>query len=217
MVALTKWIILGLGLVAASLFFKEAAGSSLSQTLRSTGLSGQAVGGGIASVGAGVGQFGVRILDPFWSLADLLKKFTTVFSGETITSTTAPSIGTTGGVAAGLPNSSTQTPNDWFNPLPAAHALTPGEANKLGVDTYTRFGGTAPYTVFGQTHQLSPAAVDYYRDLGVTVYAGTGGGANPSTGGGGGSGADISSTAGSYAGGSIGASIGQNVSSIWSS
>lgn len=104
MVSITKYIILGLGILAATFFFKEAAGSSLTGTLARTGLAGQSVGGGIGAVGAGVGEFGVRVLDPFFSLADLFAKFGGLFgqgpasSGETVTSTTTPAIMTTGGV-----------------------------------------------------------------------------------------------------------------------
>jgi len=100
MVAVTKWIVLGLGILAATFFFKEAAGSSLSGTLSRTGLAGQNVGAGIAATGAGVGQFGVRLLDPFFSLADLFSKFGNLFGGgsETVTSTTTPAVQTTGGV-----------------------------------------------------------------------------------------------------------------------
>ena len=99
----TKYIILGLGVLTAAFFFKEAAGSSLTQTLARTGGAGVNLGTGIGAVGAGIGQFGVRALDPFFSLADLFSKFGNLFgggsSGETVTSTTNPSIVTTGGVS----------------------------------------------------------------------------------------------------------------------
>ena len=101
MVSITKYIILGLGILAATFFFKEAAASSLTGTLARTGLAGQSVGTGIGAVGAGVGEAGVRLLDPFFSLADLFAKFGGLFgtpSGETVTSTTTPNITTTGGV-----------------------------------------------------------------------------------------------------------------------
>ena len=99
----TKYIILGLGVLTAAFFFKEASGSSLSQTLARTGGAGVNLGTGIGAVGAGIGQFGVRALDPFFSLADLFSKFGNLFgggsSGETVTSTTTPAILTTGGVS----------------------------------------------------------------------------------------------------------------------
>ncbi len=72
MVKITKWILLGVGLLAVSFFFKEAAASSLTKTLGRTGLAGQQLGAGIAATGAGVGQAGVSLLNPFWSLADLI-------------------------------------------------------------------------------------------------------------------------------------------------
>ena len=99
----TKYIILGLGVLTAAFFFKEAAGSSLTQTLARAGGAGVNLGTGIGAVGAGVGQAGVRLLDPFFSLADLFSKFGGLFgggsSGETVTSTTTPAIVTTGGVS----------------------------------------------------------------------------------------------------------------------
>ena len=100
MVAVTKWIVLGLGILTASFFFKEAAGSSLTGTLQRTGLAGQSLGTGIAATGAGVGEFGVRILDPFFSLADLFSKFGNLFggNGEVITNVQSPPVQTTGGV-----------------------------------------------------------------------------------------------------------------------
>lgn len=100
MVAITKYIILGLGILAATFFFKEAAGSSLTGTLQRTGLAGQSLGTGIAATGAGVGEAGVRMLDPFFSLADLFSKFGNLFggNGEVITNVQSPPVQTTGGV-----------------------------------------------------------------------------------------------------------------------
>lgn len=100
MVAVTKWIVLGLGILTASFFFKEAAGSSLTGTLQRTGLAGQSLGTGIAATGAGVGEAGVRLLDPFFSLADLFSKFGNLFggNGEVITNVQSPPVQTTGGV-----------------------------------------------------------------------------------------------------------------------
>ena len=100
MVAVTKWIVLGLGILAATFFFKEAAGSSLTGTLQRTGLAGQSLGTGIAATGAGVGEAGVRLLDPFFSLADLFSKFGNLFggNGEVITNVQSPLVQTTGGV-----------------------------------------------------------------------------------------------------------------------
>ena len=207
MVKISKWIILGVGLVAAGLFFREAAGSSLSQTLARTGISGREVGGGIGAVGGGIGEFGVRLLDPFFSLADLIKKFGNIFpqttntSGETLTTTTSPAIDTTGGVSAGLPVGSTQTPTDWFNPLPAAYAETSIIQPSVGG---TDIQSSVINWAGGQsaTLPLSQEARDYYSGLGVSVSSGGGGGgSNASTGGGGG-----------YAGGSISSSVGSSVS-----
>jgi hypothetical protein len=96
LVAVTKYIILGLGILAATFFFKEAAGSSLTGTLQRTGLAGQSLGTGIGAVGGGIGQFGVRLLDPFFSLADLFSKFGSLFAGEKTTQTAVPSNRTPG-------------------------------------------------------------------------------------------------------------------------
>lgn len=203
MVSITKWLILGLGLVAASFFFKEAAGSSLTATLARTGLAGKEVGSGIAGIGAGVGEAGVRALDPFFSMADLFKKFGNLFgmgNGEITTSTTLPAIATTGGVSFSETNP--QTPSDWFDPLPAAFAETEiiSPSSVGGSDIRTSVinwaGGSSA------TLPLSQEARDYYGGLGVSVStSGGGGGSNASTGGGGGSSASSAASGGGSTGG----------------
>jgi len=203
MVSITKWLILGLGLVAASFFFKEAAGSSLTSTLARTGIASKEVGSGIAAIGAGAGEAGVRALDPFFSMADLFKKFGNLFgmgNGETTTSTTLPAIATTGGVSFSETNP--QTPSDWFDPLPAAFAETEiiSPSSVGGSDIRTSVinwaGGSSA------TLPLSQEARDYYGSLGVNVStSGGGGGSNASTGGGGGSSASSAASGGGSTGG----------------
>jgi len=135
----TKYIILGLGVLTAAFFFKEAAGSSLSQTLARTGGAGVNIGSGIGAVGAGISQFGVRALDPFFSLADLFSKFGNLFSGgsagETVTSTTTPSIVTTGGVSYKVSSG---------GGLGSTRALSHGNAASIASTPST--GSTAPST-----------------------------------------------------------------------
>lgn len=139
MVAVTKYIILGLGILAATFFFKEAAGSSLTGTLQRTGLAGQSLGTGIGAVGGGIGQFGVRLLDPFFSLADLFSKFGSLFAGEKTTQTAVPSNRTTGGVTyAGAPPPT-------FKTGPTGPAGDPGDTGG-GIGNTDTGGGIADST-----------------------------------------------------------------------
>lgn len=202
MVSITKWLIVGLGLLFAGYFFKEAAGSSLTSTLARTGLAGKEVGSGIAGIGAGVGEAGVRALDPFFSMADLFKKFGNLFgngNGETTTTTTLPSIGTTGGVSFSETNP--QTPSGWQDPLPAAFAETEIISPSVGGtdirSSVINWAGGSSATL-----PLSQEARDYYGSLGVGVStSGGGGGSNASTGGGGGSSASSAPSGGGSTGG----------------
>ena len=205
MVSITKFIILGLGIITAAFFFKEASGSSLTSTLARTGAAGSTVGSGIGDIGAGVGEFGVRALDPFFSLADLFKKFGNLFGGgngaEVTTSTTDPNISTTGGVSFSETNP--QTPTNWFDPFPAAAAqseiISPSHISSVGgsnilSSVISWVNGTTA------TLPLSEEARDYYGDLGVTVTTGGGGGSGTTGGSGGGSGGSGTSAAGNGGG-----------------
>ena len=82
MVSISKWAIIGIGLVAASLFFKEAAATSLTGTLGRTGLAGSSLGSGIQSTLTGTGTGLAALLNPLFSGVDLLAKAGSVFGGE---------------------------------------------------------------------------------------------------------------------------------------
>lgn len=172
MVAVTKWIILGLGILAATFFFKEAAGSSLTGTLQRTGLAGQSLGTGIAATGAGVGEFGVRILDPFFSVADLFSKFGNLFggNGEVVTNVQSPPVQTTGGVVY---TGSTNRSGGGFGPSTGPGPTGPGDGPGAGV------GNTGPTNGGG----LSSNGTTGTQGDGNTGSPGGGGRPNPRYGG----------------------------------
>tara|TARA_R110002020_G_scaffold347351_1_gene561027 strand:- start:1682 stop:2116 length:435 start_codon:yes stop_codon:yes gene_type:complete len=82
MVSISKWAIIGLGVVAASLFFKEAAATSLTGTLSRTGLAGSSLGSGIQSTLTGTGTGLAALLNPLFSGVDLIKKAGSIFGND---------------------------------------------------------------------------------------------------------------------------------------
>tara|TARA_R110000824_G_scaffold52318_2_gene145170 strand:- start:263 stop:700 length:438 start_codon:yes stop_codon:yes gene_type:complete len=85
MVSISKWAIIGLGVIAASLFFKEAAATSLTGTLSRTGSAGSDLGSGIQSTLTGIGSGASRLIDPLFSIVDLFGKAGSLFGGSEIT------------------------------------------------------------------------------------------------------------------------------------
>ena len=79
--AISKWIFLGLLLAGSTLFFREAAGTSLSGTLSRTGLAGANIGTGIQETLTGVGVGFSKLLNPLFTFADVIGKFQTVLGG----------------------------------------------------------------------------------------------------------------------------------------
>ena len=79
--AISKWIFLGLLLAGSTLFFREAAGTSLSGTLSRTGLAGANLGTGIQETLTGVGTGFSKLLNPLFTFADVIGKFQTVLGG----------------------------------------------------------------------------------------------------------------------------------------
>jgi len=79
--AISKWIFLGLLIAGSTLFFREAAATSLSGTLSRTGLAGANIGTGIQESLTGTGVGLSKLLNPFFSFADLIGKFQTVLGG----------------------------------------------------------------------------------------------------------------------------------------
>ena len=81
MVSISKWAIIGLGIITASLFFKEAAATSLTGTLSRTGAAGSDLGSGIQSTLTGVGVGASQLLNPLFSFVDLFGKAGSLFGG----------------------------------------------------------------------------------------------------------------------------------------
>ena len=83
MVNITKWIILGAGLIFFGLFTREAAATSLTGTLARTGLAGQHAGGALSSLGTGTGDFFRGLLTPLWEVGNFVKSWTSGSSATT--------------------------------------------------------------------------------------------------------------------------------------
>lgn len=79
MVNISKWALLGIGIITASLFFREAAATTLTGTLSRTGLAGAEIGTGINKTLTGLGSGSARLIDPLFSLVDLFGKTQTLF------------------------------------------------------------------------------------------------------------------------------------------
>ena len=79
--AISKWIFLGLLIAGSTLFFREAATTSLSGTLSRTGLAGANIGTGIQESLTGVGTGISKLLNPLFTFADVIGKFQTVLGG----------------------------------------------------------------------------------------------------------------------------------------
>ena len=77
MVSISKWVFLGLLIAGSSLFFREAAATSLSGTLARTGLAGTNLGTGIQETLTGIGTGASKLLNPLFTFADVIGKFQT--------------------------------------------------------------------------------------------------------------------------------------------
>ncbi len=82
MVSISKIVLIGVGLVAATLFFKEAAATSLTGTLSRTGLAGAELGGGINKTLTGIGEGASTLLNPVGHMISLLGKAGDLFPGS---------------------------------------------------------------------------------------------------------------------------------------
>jgi len=139
--AISKWIFLGLLLAGSTLFFREAAATSLSGTLARTGLAGANVGTGIQETLTGTGVGLSKLLNPFFSFADLIGKFQSVLGqGGGFDS----SNNSGGGIA-------TQT-------------TTSKTPSGTGTSTISWSSGTS-----ATVPSLSAAAKSFYSNLGVSV------------------------------------------------
>lgn len=75
MVSITKWIIIGAGLIMLGLFTKEAAQTSLTGTLRRTGMAGGSIGSALSGVGGGIGDVFRGLFTPLWEVGNFAKSF----------------------------------------------------------------------------------------------------------------------------------------------
>jgi hypothetical protein len=81
-VNITKWVILGGGLILLGLFTKEAATRGLTSTLQRTGIAGQSIGTGLSGIGSGIGDAFRGLLTPLWEVGNFAKSFG--FGGDNI-------------------------------------------------------------------------------------------------------------------------------------
>tara|TARA_R100001086_G_scaffold232826_1_gene154259 strand:- start:42 stop:494 length:453 start_codon:yes stop_codon:yes gene_type:complete len=146
--AISKWIFLGLLLAGSTLFFREAAATSLSGTLSRTGLAGANLGTGIQETLTGTGIGLSKLLNPFFSFADLIGKFQGVLSGGGFDSSNNAGGGLT-------PQSIDRTPK-----LVTTARLPSGG----GTSTITWGSGTT-----ASVPTLSAAAKAFYSNVGVSV------------------------------------------------
>tara|TARA_B100000749_G_C17996100_1_gene289342 strand:+ start:53 stop:475 length:423 start_codon:yes stop_codon:yes gene_type:complete len=114
--AISKWIFLGLLLAGSTLFFREAAGTSLSGTLARTGLAGANIGTGIQETLTGVGTGFSKLLNPLFTFADVIGKFQTVLGGGGFDSSNNSGGGiTTQTTTAALPSGGGTSTISWSN------------------------------------------------------------------------------------------------------
>tara|TARA_R100001143_G_C3335795_1_gene121747 strand:- start:606 stop:1064 length:459 start_codon:yes stop_codon:yes gene_type:complete len=151
MVSISKWAIIGLGVIAASFFFKEAAATSLTGTLSRTGSAGSDLGSGIQSTLTGVGVGASRLIDPLFSIVDLFGKAGSLFGGSEIT--------TGGGMNQDNNSGGGIASNNIPSSLAGVSASNGGGTSKISWSS----GASA------SVPSLSSAAKGHYRSLGVSV------------------------------------------------
>ncbi len=212
MVNLTKWIILGAGLVFFGLFTREAAATSLTGTLARTGLAGQQIGGALSSAGTGAGDLFRGLLTPIWEIGNFVKSFTGLGSPQQEREQLTGQGGgfddaeQQGGGDTGINTEPVTPPKSLIDYiLPKAYGSEPTGIFAVG-GTDIRIT-SIKWDSGSVDVPLSQEARDYYKELGVTTETkytnggfGGGGGSNSSTGG-----------VGGYAGGHISGSVGQSV------
>ena len=152
MVSISKWAIIGLGVVAASLFFKEAAATSLTGTLSRTGLAGASLGSGIQSTLVGTGNGLAALLNPLFSGVDLIKKAASIF-------------GTDDGGGGGMNQDNNSGGGIASNNIPSSLAGVSASNGGGGGTSKISWSSGASASV----PSLSSAAKSHYRSLGVSV------------------------------------------------
>ena len=187
MVNITKWIIIGAGMIMLALFTKEASQTSLTGTLHRTGMAGGSIGSALSGVGSGVGDLFRGFFTPLWEIGNFAKSFG-FGSDYWGNSTPDPKAETQRieltGQGGGFTDAETQgggdpgvntdpvsdTPTDtpgWFGwNQPAAGIFDVGGSN-IQTTTITWPSGTSVDL------PLSDAARKWYSDIGVSTDAGT--------------------------------------------
>jgi hypothetical protein len=221
-VNITKWVILGGGLILLGLFTKEAATKGLTSTLQRTGIAGQSIGTGLTGIGSGIGGIFKGLLSPLWEIGNFAKSFgfaSPNISGQGYSTNDPQAIQERtllSGQGGGFDDASQQGGGDvginedpvgdqpnWFNfdPFPQAYGMFDVGGSNIRTTEISWGNGTITKSL-----PLSQEARDYYSNIGVNVSTDesndSGGGSNNSTGVGGGSGANFGGQhSGSWSGG----------------
>lgn len=194
MVNITKWIVIGAGLLFLGLFTQEAAATGLTGTLRRTGLSGASLGSGISSVSTGIGG-GITsifkgLLSPFWEVRNIVRGFMNLGSATPWIEDLPEQGGGSGSLSGGGGGETTPQVN---TPLTITQSVP--DQYGIGLQYYNNpispsipVSDTTVTWSSGQSVDLplSAAAVKYYQNLGVQVEQADGGGVSDLSGGGGG-------------------------------
>jgi hypothetical protein len=217
MVNITKWVLLGGALIMMGLFTKEAAQTSLTGTLQRTGMAGGHVGSALSSVGSGVGDLFRGLFTPLWEVGNFAKSFGfgLDYWGN---STPDPQASTQRieltGQGGGFSDAETQGGGDpGFNtdpigdqPVVKPKPYLPQSLNPFYSDPSIATYGVTDVTVHGQNLPLGAEAVQYYRNLGVSVTAaqpGNSGGGLVGEQGGGTWGTNVTTASGGLASGNL--------------
>ena len=191
MVNFTKWVIIAAGLVFLGLFTQEAAATGLTGTLQRTGLAGGSVGGGIRSIGSGIGGFFTETLKPFWEIRNIIRGFMNLGSATPwLEDLPTQGGGTTtlSGQGGGSDTAGIVTPTTietiqptYFTTGGFSYRTDPTISPVPITDTTVTFkDGTS------RDLPLSASAIEWYQNIGVEVNPDDGGGTNEFSGGGGG-------------------------------
>ena len=182
---ITKWVILGGGLILLGLFTKEAATKGLTGTLQRTGIAGQSIGTGLSGIGSGIGDAFRGLLTPLWEIGNFAKSFgfgSPNISGQGYSTNDPQAIQERtllSGQGGGFDDASQQGGGDvginedpvgdqpnWFNfdPFPQAYGTFDVGGSNIRTSTISWGNGT-----IAQGIPLSQEARDYYSNIGVTV------------------------------------------------
>lgn len=165
-----KW--LGLALVGAFLFMSVADPSRASatvSTLRSGGPLLSTYGTGIRDLFEGIGTGAAKLLNPFWTLRDLIYG---PQAGAQVDTAVRESVSTGQAItASGIIANVEDNPSEPFDPGNTHYDRF--QNAPLSVPFYTDTSispvPVANVSVHGQNVPLSQAAISYYQNLGVTV------------------------------------------------